>query len=550
MEPDEIGRRLEELREKIRRHLEEQEPPTISGDAPDVEAPELPEAEAHSPPGEPGLNSTVHLERANERAAITGPVELTSRVPLLGPLLTGLRKLARPFVQPILDPYLDRQERFNAEVVRHLNELGSRLETRLDRVFEDLRNVATDPGGLEARLESSLADYDMSLRQRFAVLFDGLEEELWALRSLIGDHEGRLEAEIGRVEIRLVEYAQAIDRRFEQKDRALERAIEEVRDLARQSGESLSEAELLETRTLLAEALETVRTDAAASGSGDGRRESEAGRPERLDDRLWQQLRGWMNDQDYRAFQNRFRGDEEAIRARMEGHVERFEGVEGPVADLGCGRGEFLELLRDAEIASVGVEINEADVQDCRSRGLEAVTADLFEWLEGQSEGSLGGIFAAQVIEHLPPTDWSRLVRLAVTRLEPGGRLVLETLNPESVFAMFRAYVIDPTHVRPVHPDLLAFLASRAGLAEVGLHYQAEVPDGVRPTVIDTGELSGEVLTLAERVNERLSRIDRLCCAPQEYTLVASRVAADVQEDDGAGDDAEEPPSSAEEAGG
>lgn len=514
MNADEIARRLDEVRERIRRELEASEPPRITADLPEQAPLRLDERPELAIRTDPAVATTPHLQEANRLAEITGPIRITSGVRIIGPLLTLVRRLARPFVQPFLDPYLSRQERFNAEVVRHLNELGDRLEARFVKIRDDLLDRAPDPFVLEGRLESALSDYDETLRRRHALLFDGLEEELWALRGAIQDAAAGLAGGLHGLEVRFVQRAQAVDRRFDEKDEALERAV-------RTRSAGLKEAELLETRSLLQRMLERAPAGAQREPATPG-----------PDDPLWGQLRDWMRDEDYRAFQDRFRGDAGEIRARLREHVEAFRDAPGIVADLGCGRGEFLDLLREEGIAAVGVEINAADVQECRRRGHEAETADLFAWLEARPEGSLGGVFLAQVIEHLPPPHWSRFVALAASRLAPGGRLLVETINPESLYALGRAYVLDPTHTRPVHPELLAFFAERAGLVDLEVRLQAPVPDGQRLETIDEEAFAEDpgALELARELNRRIQRINRICCAPQEYALAATRPGAGREE--------------------
>ena len=131
----------------------------------------------------------------------------------------------------------------------------------------------------------------------------------------------------------------------------------------------------------------------------------------------------------------------------------------------------------------------------------------------------------AQVIEHLPPADWQRFVELAAAKLEQGGRLVVETINPESLYAMARAYVIDPTHIRPVHSELLSFLARRAGLHPVEVEFQSPVPDDERPAGVEFFRRppSEDFTEELAAVKEAFVRLDRICCAPQEYTLQAAR---------------------------
>ena len=528
MERDEVARRLESIRERVREHLREEVRSRLPNDLPETEPAALEPHEFTPLPRTPNLNTTQFLEDCNRGAEITAPIDLTSRVPVVGRLLTLLRRLARPFVQPILDPYLDRQERFNASLVRHLNELGQRLERRLGRIQDVLESWADDPTELEGRLDSALAGYDAALRHRQAILFDALEEELVAIENAARDLASDNAARIEEVWVRLVERSQAVDRRFEEKDAALEAALR-----AGMRGETY--AELMGLRRQLRETVEKLQLevrgpDPADADDGGGGEESERvpPAPAVTEGRglagVHDGLDASFADDDYRAFQAAFRGDPAEITRRLRDHVRGFEGAPGPIADLGCGRGEFLDLLSEAGHDTVGVEINAADVETCSARGLAAVEADIFDWLGAREEGTLGGIFMAHVIEHLLPRDWARFVDLAASRLAPGGRMVVETINPESLYALVRAYVLDPTHVRPVHPKLLSFFAQRAGFHPVEVRMLAEVPEDERPVGLSEALAGGhaDLRTLIYGLNERLARIDKLCCAPQEYALYAT----------------------------
>ena len=120
---------------------------------------------------------------------------------------------------------------------------------------------------------------------------------------------------------------------------------------------------------------------------------------------------------DWLRFADRFRGPEEHVRKGLGLYLGSFAGA-GEVLDIGCGRGEFLEAAREAGIRARGIDLNGEMVALCRSRGLDAETADLFEYLGRQPDESLGGIYCSQVIEHLPAERLPDLVRLAAAKLE------------------------------------------------------------------------------------------------------------------------------------
>jgi 2-polyprenyl-3-methyl-5-hydroxy-6-metoxy-1,4-benzoquinol methylase len=169
---------------------------------------------------------------------------------------------------------------------------------------------------------------------------------------------------------------------------------------------------------------------------------------------------------DQGAFAERFRGSEDYVKAGQQVYVPYFAG-RTRVLDLGCGRGEFLELVRAAGAAARGIDLSAESVARCRAKGLDAEVADLFAYLEAQPEASLEGIFCAQVVEHLPPERLPELIQQAARCLEPGGILAIETPNPECLAIFATHFYLDPTHTRPVPHALLVFYLEEFGVGNI-----------------------------------------------------------------------------------
>ena len=165
----------------------------------------------------------------------------------------------------------------------------------------------------------------------------------------------------------------------------------------------------------------------------------------------------------YSAFEDVFRGSQELIRERQEGYVPML-GSPDWVLDLGCGRGEFMDLLRERGIASRGVDADSGMVEICREKGLEAELGDALEYLRGREVRSVPAIFAAQFVEHLPADSVVELLKLSAAKLEPGGTAIFETVNPHSPSAL-KAFWVDPTHHHPLFPEVLLAFARFAGFA-------------------------------------------------------------------------------------
>ncbi len=151
-----------------------------------------------------------------------------------------------------------------------------------------------------------------------------------------------------------------------------------------------------------------------------------------------------------------------ATQEQQSPYVRLFCGF-SPVVDLGCGRGEFLELLKDAGIESYGVDSDAAACAAVRRRLLTVVEGDVFQHLQQLPERALGGVFSARLIEYLPPHMQPEMIALCSSRLKPGGRIVIETINPDTDSPFGRNWRIDPGHLHAVYPETLRAIVESNG---------------------------------------------------------------------------------------
>lgn len=206
----------------------------------------------------------------------------------------------------------------------------------------------------------------------------------------------------------------------------------------------------------------------------------------------------------YSLFEEKFRGEPAAVSAKQRFYLPLLKGLPGPVLDVGCGRGEFLAMLRESRVAASGVETNPLSAALGREAGLEIEEGDGIGALERRAAGSLGAVVAFQVVEHWPAGSTWAFLRAARRALAPGGVLIAETINTDSLSAL-RAFFLDPTHVRPVPAAALQFLAEAAGFTDVRIEYRAPLPPEER----------------LDEVSPNDARLNRLLFGPQDYALIA-----------------------------
>jgi SAM-dependent methyltransferase len=180
----------------------------------------------------------------------------------------------------------------------------------------------------------------------------------------------------------------------------------------------------------------------------------------------------------YLAFEDWFRGSEATIADRQRAYLPLIRD-HAPVLDVGCGRGEFLGILRDAGVDAAGVDIDEAMIKRARTRGFDVHQADAIAYLEGLAVASLGAVFAAQMIEHLPYQTLVRFLRAARTALTPGGLLIMETVNPHAPQAL-KHFWIDPTHQHPLFPEVVVGFCQLTGFSKAYIWYPQGTGDPER----------------------------------------------------------------------
>ncbi|MFA9454569.1 MAG: methyltransferase domain-containing protein [Candidatus Aminicenantaceae bacterium] len=224
---------------------------------------------------------------------------------------------------------------------------------------------------------------------------------------------------------------------------------------------------------------------------------------------------GPLEDIPYAGFENRHRGSEQDVKTQQASYLPFFQ-TDRTVLDLGCGRGEFLDLLSQNGIPAEGIDLNRQMITTCRERGLECRSGDILETLSSYPEGSLGGIFSSQVVEHLRPEYLRRMIDLAFSKLAPSGHIVLETLNPTSVFALVHVYFLDITHQQPIHPQTLEFLLESAGFQEVEIRYSSTLDDEALQTLPPDSEAS----TL---LNRNLDKLNQLLFSPVNYAAIGRK---------------------------
>jgi len=411
-------------------------------------------------------------------------VAVASHRRLLGTVIVAIKKV----LLKLLTPMLERQAAYNAAAIRAMADTDNRMHA------------------MEWRHDQALATSQEQLGASIADLRAQLQEEVTRLR---GDLFSRIVEDVG------------------------------VRHAALRQEVLAAVSALREELAAQWRALESAAAAAAAARNADARLEEQLSASERRWRRLVHLLQagpppgpraevmppadrpalppaGLEPEFDYAGFEDHFRGAEADIKERQRIYVPAFEGASS-VVDLGCGRGEFLELLREHGVTAQGVDLDLDMVLLCRDKGLDVVREDAFAHLAARADESVGGIFSAQFIEHLPPGRIVELVKLCQRKLAPGGRLVLETPNPACLMVFADSFYRDFSHVQPIHSDTMKFLLEATGFRDVEVKTLAPVDPSMRVPPLQSADPA------LVAFNQGIERLNALLFGFQDYAVIGRK---------------------------
>ncbi len=220
---------------------------------------------------------------------------------------------------------------------------------------------------------------------------------------------------------------------------------------------------------------------------------------------------------DYFKFENHFRGNRKNIKNSQKMYLPYFQGKNN-VLDLGCGRGEFLELLQENDVNARGVDIYPDFVEYCQYKGLNTIEADAIPYINQLENESVDGIFSAQLVEHLTADQIISLCNIAYQKLKKGCYFVIETPNPSSLSIYMNSFYLDPSHVKPIHPKAMEYFLKEAGFKETDVIYTEQSKVDYKLPLLRGNQIEN----LAE-FNDGINFLSDIIWGSQDYAIIAKK---------------------------
>lgn len=454
-----------------------------------------------------GIQNNVRIDGLGFKAA----VRRIGRVPLIGyvfQLITGLFRL--PYAaqeRRRFESYTLNQQR---EIAEHFNLLATALQN-LERFASDL------PSRIEAQSQSLSALVNQKSDQ-LQLLSAAHGEQLTLQQNKISTHETELarqsakqfefaaaQAHLAETQSQLAEtlsqqLAQEAANRIKLVERLNQNNESRQTDLQKQALEAKQfalavqqvRAELTVQQSRVSSLISSVSKD-----SPDGNLAS-----------VFREEEDHLHDSLYALLEDRFRGERNELKQKLRVYLPQLEraGVTSGILDIGCGRGEWLELLKDEGLEATGIDNNRTMIERCEAAGLEVVAANAIEYLGSRPDESLTAITSFHVIEHLEFSVLLNMIDEIIRVLKPGGLVIFETPNPENVLVGSCNFYLDPSHRNPLPRQVMQFLFEARGLKDIEVVLLHPLSEGI---------IAGDT--------ELTRRFNDIFFGPMDYAIIGHR---------------------------
>jgi 2-polyprenyl-3-methyl-5-hydroxy-6-metoxy-1,4-benzoquinol methylase len=433
---------------------------------------------------------------------------ISSHHPLLGTLLIKGRKLVNEEVRRYVDPVISKQTDFNANNIKILNNLD-KIITNLENKFDE-QKYASDQVLNDIHTETCNLKNDLeTLTHNFELKLDRFSQDLKAEAS------ADLETRMHELELKLDRFSQDLKaeasadletRMHELGTRIFEERVDERLNYV------LSKIDNdIQNKVGLANILHQHITENITKNVAKTLLNSSLGPEKDL-----------ITSSNYFIFEENFRGSRNKIKEMQALFLSYFDKCTN-ILDIGCGRGEFLELLQENCINGIGVDIDEDMVSYCHSRQLNVVHMDALSYLQTVEDKSLDGIFIDQFVEHVEPQYLMHMLALCYQKLKFGYYIIIETVNPLSLVSFINFY-IDMSHKKPVHPLTLQFLLRSTGFRDLETRYLSLINDDskLKKYPIFEGE-NGKEETIYKINNYNVDMLNHLLWGPMDYAVIGKK---------------------------
>ncbi|MCR8635976.1 methyltransferase domain-containing protein [Paenibacillus radicis (ex Xue et al. 2023)] len=435
----------------------------------------------------------LEIEQCNRKWNINSEYAITSHRPILGRFIIFGKKVIRKLLRWYINPVIEQQKDFNASVTRSLNILST-LNAGYSEEIKNLNN-------------------ENEMKNKLKEELDFIENRIIELESLTSVFEEKIKQFVSNINHQIIEGRETLDQRIQENFQKLSNNnnIVTIDYINKVSQENVSKLQAFQNK------IEQVEDTIMLIHSRIRKKNNHDIKSNTLiEDKNTNNMQISENKNisiDYFLFEQKFRGTRSAIIERQRFYLPFFIEKK-KILDIGCGRGEFIELLGENGKKVTGIDLNQDMVDYCNERGFDVHLENALDYLKNIEKNTLDAIFMAQVIEHLSNQDSLELLDSIYRVLEPGGFVVIETINVQSVFAMNNWFYLDPTHIKPVHPIALKFILQGIGFNKVEIKYLSPVENkGIPPLIIEGHDTNS--------FNNSMADLNGLIYGFQDYAIFA-----------------------------